>query len=97
MFLSGHFVFQNWFGLSIRTSMQNLDFFHSKEELMELLRTEVGVVPYSYQGKDGVFEGSQCSKIQDKLEILEPYLQSNNGSFYHNLLKVLVPPPPQMT
>ena len=37
-------------------------FFGGEEELMELLRTKVGVVPHSYQGADGAFEGPQCAK-----------------------------------
>ena len=53
---------------------------------MEILRVQVGVVPHSYQGKDGAFEGPQCSKILDELEILEPYLQGVDGVLFHNLL-----------
>lgn len=37
-------------------------FFGGENELMEILRTEVGVVPHSYQGADGAFEGPQCAK-----------------------------------
>ena len=40
---------------------------------MLVLKTEVGVVPHSYQGKDGNFEGPQCDKILNKLSVLAPY------------------------
>ena len=67
-----------------------LRFFESEEELLELLRVQVGVVPHSYQGKDGAFEGPQCSKILDKAtEILGPFLQCDEGLLFLNLLNSL--------
>ena len=49
-------------------------FFGSDENLLLCLKEQVGVVPQSYQGKEGAFEGPQCVKILNKLEVLAPYL-----------------------
>lgn len=63
-----------------------VNFFGGEEDLMELLRVEVGVVPHSYQGAEGAFEGPQCSKILDRLAVLEPHLQDTEGILFFNLL-----------
>ena len=41
----------------------------SESHLMEILKTEVGVIPHNYQGKEGTFEGPQCNKILNKVGI----------------------------
>ena len=57
--------------------------------MLEVLRTELGVVPHSYQGRDGAFAGPECSKILDRLHILEPHLESSGaeGLSLLNLLR----------
>ena len=62
-------------------------FFDSEEEMMDVLKVGVGVVPHSYQGKDGAFEGPQCSKILNKIDVLAPYLTDMEGVLFLNLLK----------
>ena len=39
-----------------------IPFFKDEAHLMEVIRKEMGCVPHSYQGKDGAFEGPQCSR-----------------------------------
>ena len=46
-----------------------IQFFDSESHLMEILKTEVGVIPHNYQGKEGTFEGPQCNKILNKVGI----------------------------
>ena len=53
---------------------------------MEVLKVGVGVVPHSYQGKDGAFEGPQCSKILNKFDVLAPYLTDMDSVLFLNLL-----------
>ena len=45
------------------------------------------MVPHSYHGANGDFEGPQCSKILENLDKLEPYLSDVEGIMYLNLLK----------
>ena len=47
-----------------------------RQVLLDILRTEVNVVPHSYQGREGAFAGPECSKILDNLAVLEPHLES---------------------
>ena len=47
--------------------------FNGSNKDVLLLRKEVGVVPHSYHGSDGHFEGPPCPRILNSLEILEPY------------------------
>ena len=37
-------------------------------DLWSFLREEINVIPHSYQGKDGAFEGPQCNKILNSVE-----------------------------
>ena len=37
-------------------------------EKVLILEEMVGVIPHSYQGKDGAFEGPQCRKILYQLD-----------------------------
>ena len=58
-------------------------------DLWAFLREEVGVVPHSYQGKEGAFEGPQCSKILKSVEEkLKPHLLQlgEPGRMYYSLL-----------
>ena len=44
-------------------------------DLWEFLRQEVKVIPHSYQGKEGAFEGPQCNKILNSVEEkIKPHL-----------------------
>ena len=64
-----------------------VEFFGSEENLMQVLKEKVWVVPHSYQGKDGAYEGPQCSKILNHLEDLAPYLTGMDGLLFLNILK----------
>ena len=67
-----------------------IPFFKDEAHLMEVIRKEMGCVPHSYQGKDGAFEGPQCSTILDKAEeVLGPFLQEPDGQLLLNLLNSL--------
>lgn len=58
-------------------------------DLWTFLQKEVKVVPHSYQGKEGAFEGPQCSRILNSVEsILKPHLISlgEKGEHFYNLL-----------
>ena len=37
-------------------------------DLWSFLREEINVIPHSYQGKDGAFEGPQCNKVLNSVE-----------------------------
>ena len=59
-------------------------------DLWDFLNEEVKVVPHSYQGKDGAFEGPQCNKILNSVEnVLKPHLLAlgEPGKLYYVLLK----------
>jgi hypothetical protein len=53
-----------------------IQFFDSESHLMENLKTEVGIIPHNYQGKEGTFEGPLCNKILNKvcIFIIDLYL-----------------------
>ena len=65
-------------------------YFGGEDAMLEVLRKEVGVVPHSYQGDKGAFEGPQTSKILDRLEVLRPYILNEeiyqDGWFYYCVL-----------
>ena len=54
-------------------------YFDGKEGMMEVMRKEIGVIPHSYQGKEGAFEGPQCAKILDRLDLLIPYFERGDA------------------
>ena len=59
-------------------------------DLWDFLKEEFKVVPHSYQGKDGAFEGPQCNKILNSVEnVLKPHLLAlgESGKLYYDLLK----------
>ena len=62
-------------------------FFDSEEDLMAMLRRCLNVVPHSYQGAEGAFEGPQCARILDNLWVLEPFLQGEEGFYTMALLQ----------
>ena len=58
-------------------------------DLWSFLKEEVGVVPHSYQGKDGAFEGPQCNKILNSVESkLKHHLLAlgDSGKVYYDFL-----------
>ena len=58
-------------------------------DLWNFLKEEVNVVPHSYQGKDGAFEGPQCNKILNCVEEkLKPHLLAAGepGKLYYDFL-----------
>lgn len=58
-------------------------------DLWSFLKEEIGVIPHSYQGKEGAFEGPQCNKILNSVEAkLKPQLQALGvpGQMYLDLL-----------
>ena len=52
-------------------------YFGDRKGMLAILRTEVGVVPHSYQGREGALAGPECSKILDQLHILQPHLEKS--------------------
>ena len=58
-------------------------------DLWNFLKEEVKVVPHSYQGKDGAFEGPQCNTILNSVEtVLKPHLLAlgEPGQLYYDFL-----------
>ena len=58
-------------------------------DLWSFLKEEVNVVPHSYQGKDGAFEGPQCNRILNSVEEkLKPHLLAAGepGKLYYEFL-----------
>jgi hypothetical protein len=58
-----------------------IQFFDSEEHLMIVLKTEVGVIPHNYQGKEGTFEGPQCNKILNKVGFCTFFIGFNVVNF----------------
>ena len=52
------------------------------------LKSELGIVPHSYQGKDGDFQGPQCAKFLANQEKFKDRLlaKDNTAMFYRFFL-----------
>ena len=58
-------------------------------DLWKFLQEEIHVIPHSYQGKEGAFEGPQCNKILNSVENkMKHHLLAlgEPGKLYYNLL-----------
>lgn len=64
------------------------DFFGGRSAMLQILKDGIGIVPHSYQGRDGAFAGPECAKLLDKLDVIQPYLVngSHEGEVIINLL-----------
>ena len=69
----------------------SVHFFGSDQNLLQVLKEEVGVIPHSYQGKEGNFEGPQCNTILNKFSTkLRPYFLENEEEHPDGFLFVSV-------
>ena len=68
-----------------------IKFFGTEEQMLQVLKDELGVIPHSYQGKEGACEGPQCDIILNKLNLLAPYLmeeeEHQDGWLFLNVLE----------
>ena len=62
-------------------------FFDSRQEMLEILRQAVSVIPHSYQGAEGAFEGPQCARILDEVEVLQNFVVGEQGFYIIALLQ----------
>jgi hypothetical protein len=68
------------------------DLFGTEKNMLKILKERVGVIPHSYQGKDGTFEGPQCAKILNRLNRLEEFFINDEhpqGFLLYGLLETL--------